>query len=105
MSNVFKKYKEIDNKTFEIKLYYDLGGMNYFTGDVERRGYYLSVSPVKISKLSNGLRSVSYQAFTGSKQLLLEVKRKSKKAENEALEIANDAKVEELLDYVIQKSA
>lgn len=58
----------------DVKVYYSKGGMNYFTGSVERRGYYLSVQP--LNKTSN---SVSFTAFTGVKQLVREVGRFSSK--------------------------
>ncbi len=85
----------------EIKVYvsYNIGGMNYFTGSVEQRGYYLHCTPV--DRRENGGEIVT--AFTGAKQLLLEVKRKSKKAEQKAIELA---KVEEneLIQHVCNKN-
>lgn len=47
-----KKYIEVKENSakvthLKIELYYDLGGMNYFTGRAENRGYYLSVTPVE----------------------------------------------------------
>jgi len=58
----------------DVEVYYSKGGMNYFTGSVERRGYYLSVQP--LNKTSN---SVSFTAFTGVKQLVREAGRFSSK--------------------------
>ena len=82
----------------KIELYYHLGGMNYFTGREERRGYYLSVTPVEKSR-----GFISYTAFTGIKQLIKEVKRKSNKAEAEAEEAAENVK-DNLINYVLTKN-
>ena len=78
--------KNNDSKTTHIKVevYYSLGGMNYFTYKTERRGYYLSVCPVTIEE-RDGWRSEGFTLFTGTKWLLKEVKRKSAKAETEAI--------------------
>jgi hypothetical protein len=58
----------------DVEIYYNKGGMNYFTGSVERRGYYLSIQP--LTKYNNGY---SYTAFTGVKQLIREAGRFSSK--------------------------
>jgi hypothetical protein len=58
----------------DVEVYYNKGGMNYFTGSVERRGYYLSIQP--LTKYNNGY---SYTAFTGVKQLVREAGRFSSK--------------------------
>lgn len=71
----------------ETRVYYDLGGFNFFTGQSEARGYYLSVSPVEYS-CENGHISVGFTAFTGYKYLLKEVARQSEKAAREAEKIA-----------------
>lgn len=81
------------NSYLKVELYYSLGGYNLFTYKHEPRGYYLSVSPVE---RGNGMES--YTAFTGVKLCVLEVKRRSKKAEMEAL-----AKVSEYKDQMIQR--
>lgn len=83
-----KKYIPIINETknanfLKIEIYYSLGGMNYFTGRAENRGYYISVSPV----YKNGITE-SYTSFTGIKHCLNTVSRKSEKAYNNALTIA-----------------
>lgn len=85
----------------KIELYYDLGGMNYFTGRAENRGYYLSVSPVTRGTSAGGFSSESYTAFTGIKQNIKQVTRKSAKAEAEKL--AADA-MDNLIDYVCRKN-
>lgn len=82
-----KKYiavKENPRAThLKIELYYNLGGYNYFTYKQENRGYYLSVSPVSRSD-RGGVTMESYTAFTGIKQCIKTVARKSAKAEREA---------------------
>ena len=83
----------------KIELYYDLGGMNYFTSRAESRGYYLSVKPVERCVFSYGYTSERYTAFTGIRQLVKSVKRKSQKAEKEAENLAENL-VNELIDYV-----
>lgn len=87
-----------DANTLEIEVYYSLGGMNYFTGRNEPRGYYLSVTPAKRSE-----HSISYTSFTGTKILLKEVKRQSAKAEAEAEEIAK-GKTADLIVYVCNRN-
>jgi hypothetical protein len=82
----------------KIELYYSLGGMNYFTSRAESRGYYLSVTPVERC-VSSGYTSERYTAFTGLKQLVKGVKRKSQKAEKEAENLAENL-VNELIEYV-----
>lgn len=47
------------------ELYYSLGGMNYFTGSKEPRGYYVSVTPTRFHE---GGRS--FTAFSGIKKLV-----------------------------------
>lgn len=48
-----------------ISVSYHVGGMNYFSGVQETRGYYLHVTPFKES---DGIRL--YEAFSGYKSLL-----------------------------------
>ena len=89
-----KKYIELQEKTRNathllIELRYNLGGFNYFTHKQEKRGYYLSVSPVALEQ-RDGYTLESYTAFTGTKYLVKEVARKSTKAEREAEETASD---------------
>lgn len=87
-----------DANALIIEVYYDKGGINYFTYKVERRAYYLSVCPVL---QADGL--VSYTSFSGTKLLLKEVSRKSAKAEAEAEEIAK-GKVADLVASVCNRN-
>lgn len=93
MSRIKTEYLNTNKeKTFlKCELYYSLGGMNYFTGKTEARGYYVSVSPVE---RSNGWES--YTAFSGWKKCVVECARKGKKAEAKALEVYEAAKQEML---------
>lgn len=98
-----KKFLELNNNSMEathlkIEVYYSLGGYNCFTYKPETRGYYLSVSPVKRST-REGITFESYTAFSGVKICLLEVSRKSKKAEEKAHELSIE-KESELIAYI-----
>lgn len=74
----------------KYEFYYSKGGMNYISGDINRRGYYLSAVPVTRTQneLSDGTKysSESMSIFSGIKQFLNddEIARKSNKAEKEA---------------------
>lgn len=83
----------------KVRLYYSLGGMNYFTYKTEPRGYYLSVYPVERSR---GMES--YTAFSGVKNLIIEVKRQSAQKEAEAEKMA-ESMLESLIDYVCRKES
>lgn len=92
-----KKYIKIENTENEflkIDVYYSLGGMNYWNGKVEPRGYYLSVQ--RVERKNEG--SYTTESFTvgrgGVRSLLLEVKRKSDKAAAQAVELARAKEVE-----------
>lgn len=81
----------------DIDLYYNKGGMNYFTGSIERRGYYISIQP-----LTKGTNTYSYTAFTGVKQLVKEAGRYSAKTLNEFV-IDYDL-VNSLIEHIVQKN-
>jgi hypothetical protein len=59
----------------EVKISYDIGGMNYFQGCTMPRGIYLTVSAVSKSK---GWRS--QKAFSGTTTLIKPLNRFSQKA-------------------------
>ena len=88
MDKVVRYYK-VSNEPkvthLKAEIYYSLGGMNYITSRVENRGYYISVSPVKREHDTYGIME-SYTAFTGLKQCVLPVQRKSQKKLHEAIE-------------------
>ena len=87
-----KNYIELKENTsdvthLKVEVYYDLGGYNYFAYTEKKRGYYVSVTPVKKWTV-DGVPMESFTAFTGFKMLVKEVARKSKKAESEAIQAA-----------------
>lgn len=96
--------KENNSKVTHLKveIYYSKGGMNYFTYKIEPRGYYLSVSPVEYSN-RNGIITEGFTAFSGIKELVKEVGRKSDKAMREAEQLV-EPKKQELIDYILQKN-
>jgi hypothetical protein len=99
-----KEYEPVEGTPFELKaqIYYSKGGMNYYSGKNEQRGYWLSVSPVKVDRQPNGIMTETYTAFSGVKVLLLETQRKSAKYENEAIKLAEE-KLPQLKSQVISK--
>lgn len=85
----------------KVETYYNKGGMNYFTYKNEPRGYYLSVVPVE--RLDRGSYiTESVMAFSGTKELVKEVTRKSDKAMREAEHIAEQKK-QSYIDYILYK--
>jgi hypothetical protein len=101
---ISKSYEPIEGTQYELKVqvYYDKGGMNYFSGRPEARGYYASVSPVQVERRENGIMVESYAAFSGVKQLLVETQRSSPKAEREAMQKAEEV-IPQLKAHVIEK--
>lgn len=98
------KIKENDKKITHLKveIYYSLGGYNVWNGKQESRGYYLSVTPVECSNHS-GYMMESFVAFSGIKELIKPVTRKSQKAEKQA-EVLAQTKELELINYILKKS-
>lgn len=98
-----KKYLEVKNPTKEVnalrvEVYYNKGGYNLWTHKEEKRGYYASIMPVR----RDGFME-SYTCFTGVKQLIKEVNRKSDKAYTDAVNAAGDV-IEKLIDYVCKEN-
>ena len=79
----------------QVEVYYSLGGMNYFSGRSESRGYYLSISPIEVGSVAGG-NLISYTAFTGYKFLLFESGRKSKSGMDKAIKMFEETH----MDYV-----
>lgn len=63
-----------EGRELKIAVNYDNGEVNYFTGDRPRRGFYLSVTPVKRTE-----HFESFSAFSGTKMLVEEAERFSQK--------------------------
>ena len=105
---IFKERIKANGKEcnhLEITLDYSLGGYNYWNGNTDGRGYYLYVTPVSVGKSEyNGheYETVSQILGQGSKMLLKQVARKSKKAEQESIVLAQEKK-DELINYVCNK--
>lgn len=88
---------ESSNAThLEVKVYYSLGGMNYFTYKTEERGYYVSVTPVTISE-----NMISFTCFSGLKSLLVPCTRKSDKSYKAALAKLTPEFKQQLIDKVL----
>ena len=83
MINEFKETLSMDNgtsyKQLQIRLGYELGGPNYFTGRHNRRGYYLYLTPCSYDKATGMMSStlLGDARESGYKILLQEVKRKN----------------------------
>ena len=71
----------------DVEAYYSLGGMNYFTGRAEPRGYWVSIQPLKVEGYCT-----SFTAFSGIKCFLKEAKRFSQKVLDE---LANEPIIKE----------
>ena len=100
-----KKYEKIEgtNKELKIEVFYNKGGMNYFSSKVEPRGYWLSMRQVERKVEDRGIVIESYDMFSGAKAFLLEVKRKSDKAYEQALVLAEE-KMMDLKLHVLGKN-
>ena len=80
-----------------VEVYYNMGGMNYFTGSSEARGLFLSVSPLHVKE-----RSTSYLGFSGYKTLVKRMSRFSAKVlENYTPE---QSLVDKLVQSVVEKN-
>ena len=87
------------NNKITTEIYYSKGGMNYFTSNNEKRGYYFSIIPEK--HLENGLKT--YTGFSGVKTCILEVTRKSKSAYEKAKAMFDKCENEYLQNFCNQK--
>ena len=92
----------IDSPThLKLSLYYSTGGINYFTSKSEARGYYLSVSPVRIEKHDYG-NTIATSLMSGVKDLVLEVSRQSDKQMEITTTIACE-RGKALLDWCVRE--
>lgn len=73
----------------KAELYYDLGGLNTWSYKEEPRGYWVSVRRIKREG-----NLISFDAYDGRRFLIKEVKRNSKKAAEEAVEVFNNTYME-----------
>lgn len=96
MKTILKRYIPIPETEYcncmKVEIYYTLGGYNVWNYKVDPRGFYLSITPM-MRELKDGYVSETYSAYTGLRQLLLQVERRSKRTEtiavNEAAKILN----------------
>jgi len=96
-----KIYLELENNStathLKVSIYYSLGGMNYFSGNSEERGIYVSVSPVK-----RELKWESTTAFSGVKELVKPLKRFSQKILDNFI-VEHDV-LDKLIKFVLRKN-
>lgn len=91
--------KTTSEDLLEVKVGYELGGTNWFSGKPTSRGYYVSVQPVRIE---DGFRV--FMAFSGVKALVTEAKRYSDKGLLEAADkVKQSDLIEQLVDHVCKK--
>lgn len=89
-----KQYRKIvgtENKYLKSEVYYNKGGINYFTSKTEPRGYWASVTIVEVDRRENGVSIESFSLFgSGYKEFLFEVKKQSNKAYEKAVDESGD---------------
>jgi hypothetical protein len=72
-------------KKIEVRVIYSLGGRNWFNGNVEPRGYYLSAGPVEY----DGMATISVMG-TGMRRFIAESKRFSAKGMQTAIKVGTE---------------
>lgn len=87
------------NNKITTEIYYSKGGMNYFTSNNEKRGYYFGIMP---EEYKDGWKTCT--AFSGIKICILEVTRKSKSAYEKAKAMFDKCENEYLQNFCNQKS-
>jgi len=89
-------------KVIEIELYYDKGGMNYFTSENRKRGLYLSAQPVAVTENKTLGMCREWTAFSGTCVCVKELQRFTKK---QLLEYkADEVLIQKLIADVCRKS-
>ena len=101
-----KVYQKIEGSrqgydVIEYHIAYDLGSYNYWYGQSNSRGFYLHALPMKRHGVIQSYCLMGDEA--GGKMKLLEVTRKSKKAEAEAVKLANE-NLKELGEIIAAKA-
>lgn len=81
---VQKNGSEYNVTHIKVRLYYSKGGYNYATSRIEKRGWYVSFTPVKKDEYFE-----STILGSGAKDCIVECDRRTKKNEVEALKIFN----------------
>lgn len=75
-----------EGEAVQVEVYYSKGGMNYFSGGTQRRGIYVSITPVKFEH-----GCISFMMFSGKGAFLMELKAKSAKKLAAVAEILDSA--------------
>ena len=89
-----------EKKFLKVQVYYNPGGMNIFLGSTQKRGFYLSVTPVEID--GNFTKTL---AFSGTCALVKESARFSAKQLQEVADSLNgDPIYQKLVDHVMAKN-
>ena len=57
-------------KVWEVEVFYSLGGMNYFTGGINRRGVYVMITPKEVGERMSSFTLLGENS--GMKMLLQE---------------------------------
>jgi len=84
----YTKIEGTEKSYVKFEIYYDKGGMNYFNGRTEPRGYWASVRIVEREQQERGIVIESFSVFgaeSGFKKFLFEVKKQSQKSHEKAI--------------------
>lgn len=92
-----KEYREFNDQSYKVEVKYSLDGYRMVGG----RGYYLSILPVEIEN-RNGIDIETWimdgsDFSMGLVELLKECGRKSKKTEENCINMVTDSKIDELI--------
>lgn len=101
---ILVEYPIIDNpdaNVLRLTLEYRLGGHNWFTGENNPRGLFLSCSPLGVNKDKDGIVTTSYRGFSGTNMHVKEMKRFSQKTLDTFEPSKEDIK--RLVDHVIRE--
>lgn len=100
-SKVYAPTELADATHIKYSVFYDLGGMNYFNGERNRRGYYLSVTPVT-KEDRDGYSTESFTLFKGTKYFISgqELKRNTTKARRDATANVTAELIEKLTVHI-----
>lgn len=92
-------------KLIEVELAYHKGGMNVFTYQTEKRGYYVHVTSMEVID-RGGYKMYAYTAFSGRKLCVHECGRKSAKAERDAAAEVNECidVIKDMIAFVAKKN-
>jgi len=116
-SNIVKEYEkdrkfgiyfEKDGQTYTLDVYYSLGGQNWYTGGVDPRGVFVSITPMEMSE-SHGVQWRTFTLGSGLK-MLIEVQKRYNARKLKAIAtriLANpdaDFRIVDLFNAVVKKN-